>query len=131
MSTPVRKEMTSWLSPSVLARSAAEVVLSGLFANFADKRESEAGLSAETWGYGDAAAGDPFWFDYASDVGDGFSSTYAMARLFSDPQLTVGGVDTERGRFLVLGGDEVYPSASWQAYSERFVGPYAAALPAL
>ena len=34
-----------------------------------------------------------------------------------------------RGSLLVLGGDEVYPSASAQAYEDRMTGPYRAALP--
>ncbi len=29
----------------------------------------------------------------------------------------------------MLGGDQVYPSASWEAYRDRFVGPYRSALP--
>ena len=32
-----------------------------------------------------------------------------------------------RGRFLLLGGDEVYPSASREAYEQRFVRVYEAA----
>lgn len=34
-----------------------------------------------------------------------------------------------RGRFLVLGGDQVYPYASRRQYREHFVKPYTAALP--
>ncbi len=30
---------------------------------------------------------------------------------------------------LVLGGDEVYPTASAQAYEDRMTGPYRAAFP--
>ena len=111
--------MTSWLSPSVLARSAAEVVLSGIFAGFADKRETEAGLSAEMFACDPTATG-TYWFDYASDVGDGFDSTYTIASLMARDRLKVKGVETERGRVLVLGGDEVYPSAGEVAYRERF-----------
>jgi len=122
------KPMTSWLSPSVLARSAAEVVLSGLFANFADKREIEGGLSPETFECDPAATG-TYWLDYASDVGDGFNSTYTIARLLARDEIRLGKDTTERGRVLVLGGDQVYPSASWERYDKRFKQPYAAALP--
>ena len=38
-------------------------------------------------------------------------------------------VPTTRGSVLVMGGDEVYPSASSRAYEERTKGPYNAALP--
>lgn len=120
--------MVEWLAPRVLLHSAQEVVLSGLFANFADKRETMAGLSDEPFRYDQAAGDGDFWFDYASDVGDGFDPTYAIAQLLAQP-LTLGDVKTERGRLLVLGGDQVYPTASWEAYEERFRLPYSLALP--
>jgi hypothetical protein len=73
------------------------------------------------------------WIDFASDVGEGFSLTYTVAWLLSRPllKLTHDGApyETKRGRILVLGGDQVYPSASWGKYRDRFVGPYTAALP--
>lgn len=120
--------MVEWLAPRVLLHSAQEVVLSGLFANFADKRETMAGLSDEAFRYDQTAADTDFWFDYASDVGDGFDSTYAIAELLAQP-LTLGEARTERGRLLVLGGDQVYPTANWEAYEERFRLPYGLALP--
>jgi hypothetical protein len=125
--------MVEWLAPRVLLHSAQEVVLSGLFANFADKRETMSGLSDEAFRYDQAASDSDFWFDYTSDVGDGFDATYAIAKLLAQP-LALGSEDTEpvkteRGRLLVLGGDQVYPTASWEAYEERFRLPYSLALP--
>lgn len=80
---------------------------------------------------------DAFWFDYASDVGDGFHSTYYVAALLAQKSLHVRDTASDsaadvrtvlpRGRFLILGGDEVYPSASREAYELRFVRPYEAA----
>lgn len=80
---------------------------------------------------------DAFWFDYASDVGDGFHSTYYVAALLAQKALHVRDTASDsaaaartvlpRGRFLILGGDEVYPSASREAYELRFVRPYEAA----
>ncbi len=95
--------------------------------------QTMAGLSDEAFRYDQAAADTDFWFDYASDVGDGFDSTYAIADLLAQP-LALGHegaepVKTERGRLLVLGGDQVYPTANWQAYEERFRLPYGLALP--
>ena len=130
-----QRKMVQWLAPSVLAHSALEVAFSSLFANFADKREQMAGLSDEIFTPRDES--DPFWFDYASDVGDGFGPTYTVASMIARDSLNVRGIDaagkerkveTTRGRLLVLGGDEVYPSAKWSTYQERFTGPYAAAL---
>ena len=82
-----------------------------------------------------------FWFDYVADVGDGFSSTFHVAQALAQPQLTVlppagRGKDPadspalpalRRGSLLILGGDQVYPSASRERYDERFVKPYEAA----
>lgn len=78
-----------------------------------------------------------FWFDYAADVGDGFHSTYYVAALLAQESLCVRTSESDpdslfptplpRGRFLILGGDEVYPSASREAYEMRFVRPYEAA----
>jgi hypothetical protein len=38
-------------------------------------------------------------------------------------------VPTEMGKLLIMGGDQVYPSASKEEYEDRLVGPYRAALP--
>jgi len=146
--------MVPWLNPRFLVRAGIEVALSDLFARFADKREVEAGLPTETpptsprrltFRRSDAADVEPYtdesyrdddgalWFDYAADVGEGFDPTYTVAWLLAQPTLVLdsGGQahPTERGKFLILGGDQVYPSASWEAYRDRFVGPYRAALP--
>ena len=149
------KPMVPWLAPQFLIKAGLEVVVSGLFARFADKREVEAGLPTwvtrtlpegarppdpadddPEWGpdgrYAKAAARDEdgrLWIDYAADVGEGFDPTYTVASLLAREELTVGGNETRRGRILVLGGDQVYPSASWDEYRDRFVGPYRAALP--
>jgi hypothetical protein len=88
------------------------------------------------------------WFDYAADVGDGFNSTYYVASLLARDTLRVqnkakeesqtgrhcpsGSTDADseslpRGRFLILGGDQVYPSASRDGYELRFTRVYEAA----
>lgn len=74
---------------------------------------------------------DDLWFDFVADIGDGFDGTYSMAWLLGQPSLAVGGVDGElpRGRVLVMGGDEVYPTPSWRGYEDRTKGPYQAAMP--
>lgn len=151
--------MVEWLSPGGLIRAGLEVIVSGVFARFTDKREVEAGLPegmhvdepdrGPAPGHSESPAevdasrlyDNPrdrdehgaLWIDFASDVGEGFDPTYTIAWLLSRPSLPVPGPDgtheTKRGRLLVLGGDQVYPSASWPAYRDRFVGPYRAALP--
>jgi hypothetical protein len=74
------------------------------------------------------------WIDYVADIGDGWNSTYAIAYWLALKNLTLIGPDgqkeyqTERGRLLVFGGDEVYPSASRKQYKQRTVEPYRTAL---
>lgn len=70
--------------------------------------------------------GTAFWFDYTADTGDGWHATYAMALLTSSDHVRPEGHDTDlpRGRFLILGGDEVYPRASKDAYAKRLIWPF-------
>jgi hypothetical protein len=121
--------MVRWLRPSVLVGAAKEVAVSNLFARFADKRELQGGLPARWWDASGLAENGSLWLDFASDTGDGFGPTYAVASQLARDRLSMEGEDLPRGKLLVLDGDQVYPSASWEAYRDRFVGPYTAALP--
>ena len=141
--------MVPWLAPWFLVGAGHEVNESGRFARYTDKREVEAGLPTALYEPRDVENSDvvlpPYddtsyrdengdlWIDFASDVGEGFSPTYAVAWLLSRPRLKLihgeATYETKRGRIFVLGGDQVYPSASWDRYRDRFVGPYTAALP--
>lgn len=129
----VPMDPVEWLSPGVLFGSALEVALAGQFGRFADKRELLAVEEAMWWDA--SAAADPkkeFWFDFASDTGDGHPATSAIAKLLATDAPKVSGLEggkrLPRGRLVVLGGDQVYPSANWEDYQSRFVGPYSAAL---
>jgi hypothetical protein len=122
----VRRPEVRWLSPGLLARSGIEVIVSGTFGKFADKRELQREPQEEL-DYSDAA-GD-LWVDYLSDTGDGWEATYTMAWLLAQPTLQAGDETLPRGRVLLLGGDQVYPSASPEQYEDRFIGPFASALP--
>lgn len=120
--------MVPWLDPAVLADAALRVVLSRVFGEYADKREMQRLMDEPPHQY--AAAGDgAFWLDFVADLGDGFDATYAMASLLARPEIELGGEPTPRGTALVMGGDEVYPTASRDEYEARFRGPYAAAFP--
>ena len=93
-------------------------------------------------GLSDPAAG--FWLDFVADLGDGFDATYTVAWLLGQPSLPipldaeslvparadgVAGARTLRGQILIMGGDQVYPTASRNEYINRLAGPYEAALP--
>ena len=127
-----RKGMVQWLSPKELAATAARVLLSSVFGAYADKREIQAALPCpEPLSYADD---DELWVDFVADLGDAFGPTYAVASLLARPELALGiegGVrkPTQRGRLLVMGGDEVYPTPSIDDYRDHTLGPYRAALP--
>ncbi|MGH3546960.1 MAG: metallophosphoesterase, partial [Pseudonocardiaceae bacterium] len=71
--------------------------------------------------------------DYVADLGDGWNSTYTVARLLATEELKLdcdGETHaTERGQILVMGGDQVYPVPKAAEYQNRMLGPYRAALP--
>ncbi len=58
-----------------------------------------------------------------ADLGDGWNPTYAIADAISRESL----LDTRAGRVLVMGGDQVYPYPSRDAYARRTESPYTAA----
>jgi Calcineurin-like phosphoesterase len=72
------------------------------------------------------------WFDYVSDLGDGFDATYAIAYLLAQPQLQMKGYGDPllpRGNLVVMGGDQVYPTATRDDYTVKMRLPYSLALP--
>ena len=62
-------------------------------------------------------------------MGDGFDATYAIASLLAKVKLVIDGVQLPRGSALILGGDEVYPTATAHAYRFQIGAPYAFAHP--
>jgi hypothetical protein len=124
-----RKPMVGWFDPSQLLRTAVRAVLSDVFGQYADKREMQSALSPP--GVHDYTDLDEVWIDFVADLGDGFDSTYSIAWLLSRKTLPFEGLKepTQRGRILVMGGDQVYPTASREEYNDRMAGPYEAALP--
>ncbi|MEJ7764546.1 MAG: hypothetical protein WKF86_03525, partial [Acidimicrobiales bacterium] len=106
----VRRPMVRWFDPHQLLDTAVRVVVSGIFSSYADNRELQARRPAEVT---DRSGADDVWFDYVADLGDGWNSTYTVARLLATEELKLewdGETHvTERGRILVMGGDQVYP----------------------
>ncbi|MEA2190778.1 MAG: hypothetical protein QOI73_899 [Solirubrobacteraceae bacterium] len=121
----IRQPEVRWLDPSILAKAGVEVAVSGTFGKFADKRE----IQTQPQGPFDYSADGELWIDYLSDTGDGWAATQTMAWVLAQPSLTIGEQVLPRGRVLLLGGDQVYPTATPEAYEDRFKGPFAAALP--
>lgn len=125
------KAMVNWFDPRQLLRTAVRVAISTVFGEFADRREFFASARVIDWAdFQDGGAYDyrggkgDFWFDFVADTGDGWASTFAVASLLALPDLRVGEVETRRGQVLVMGGDQVYPTASREEYEDRLLGPF-------
>ena len=61
-----------------------------------------------------------FTMDFMADCGDGFNSSYTIARLLAQPTLRVSGRTLSRGNILLIGGDLAYPNPTRTNYEERF-----------
>ena len=109
---------------------------SAVFGNYADKRELQKVFDSSL--IVDAASR-PAARRRARTSGSTTSPTSATAStrrtrsaaLMAQPRCAVEGIDARAAAraMLVLGGDEVYPTASTRAYEDRTVGPYRSALP--
>jgi hypothetical protein len=125
--------MVSWFDPVQLIGTGVRVGVSAVFGSYSDKREIQAALAPAAKPRSEHADAEELWFDYVADLGDGFEPTYTVAHFLAQPSLPLERDDrrwdTKRGRLLVMGGDQVYPTATRTEYENRLVGPYRAALP--
>ncbi|SCG63487.1 metallophosphoesterase family protein [Micromonospora halophytica] len=116
-----------WLAPFLLISTGIRTLLAMLFGAYLDKRELQNALDARIARQVGPDGG--LWLDYVADLGDGFNATYSVAYLLAQPELVVDGHRLPRAQTLVMGGDQVYPSAGYEAYEDRCKGPYQAAMP--
>ena len=78
--------MVNWYDPKQLAFTSVKTVLSSVFGNFADRRELQAALDQDCKPF-DYSKKEALWFDYISDLGDGFNSTYTIASLLAREEM--------------------------------------------
>ena len=126
-----RQEMVNWLGPMGLAVTGLQSLMSSIFGSYADKREVQGAFALSRLFFDYSQETGDFVLDYVADLGDGFDSTYAVAWTLARAAIEPEGCDEAlpRGRLLVMGGDQVYPTAKLEQYRNRMLGPYAAALP--
>ena len=80
-------------------------------------------------------SGDGFWFDWMADCGDGFNSSYQVARTLAQPSIQAinesspNKVTLPRGQILLIGGDLCYPGPSEFNFENRFFRTFEDALP--
>lgn len=138
--TKTYPRMAHWFDPVLLLQLLNNVVVSSMFGQYADRRlmiaaldtvppEEHAKRAEEFRSRLKTDKQGGVWIDWVADLGDGFDSTYAVASLLAQKELKVGNVSLPRGEALVMGGDEVYPKATRQAYANQLRQPYAWAAP--
>lgn len=129
--------MTHWFDPVLLSKLLWNVIVSGMFGQYADRRLIMAALdTVTTTEHMQRATAHELtkdqdgavWIDFVADLGDGFDSTYAVALLLAPDHLDIDGLKLPRGQMLLMGGDEVYPAATADAYRNQLRDPYAFAL---
>ncbi len=135
--------MVAWYSPALLIETGSRHLISRIFGQYADQRIMQATVDgfapsvlttvAKRYDYSNKpqyTSEGAFWVDYVSDLGDGFDSTFAVASLISADSLDIPGAGQLPGsKLLIMGGDQVYPFPTRQAYRERLETPYKLALP--
>ncbi len=122
----------AWYSIPQLARTGIKVLLSSIFGEFTDRRELLALMAANEvhQHYEDYAKEEELWLDYVADAGDGFDACFTVARQMSRTQNSGReGEETQPGKILIMGGDQVYPTANIEEYENRLKGPYMYAFP--
>ncbi|MEZ4267356.1 MAG: hypothetical protein R3F39_13330 [Myxococcota bacterium] len=118
-----RRPMVAWYDPGQLAQTGLAAGVSALLGTRADHRLVEA-LAAEQPLYDYANAHDEVVIDYVADTGDGYASTRAIAEAVRDTPVAWDPAARFRRRAIVLGGDQVYPTATRREYEDRFVLPW-------
>ena len=76
----VRRPMVRWLDPHQLIDTAGRVLASGFSMSYTDSRLLQALFPCDVVDRSDAHE---LWFDYVSDLGDGWNPTYTVASLLA------------------------------------------------
>lgn len=81
---PKKKAMVGWYDPRQLINTGIQVLASDLIGTRFDARREEALAAKQSdLPHDYSAFGADFWFDFMADTGDGWESTFAMAKLVS------------------------------------------------
>ncbi len=124
MQTRKRLGMVDWYSPTQLAKTGIDTVVSTVLGASIDTRRLQAGEGSDEDCIIDYSGKKELCFDYMADTGDGWDSTYSLAYLLMRPEIEVSGQHLKRADILIMGGDEVYPVASEELYWKRLIRPF-------
>eukprot|EP00002_Diphylleia_rotans_P017972 TRINITY_DN3481_c0_g1_i6.p1 TRINITY_DN3481_c0_g1~~TRINITY_DN3481_c0_g1_i6.p1 ORF type:complete len:585 (-),score=84.59 TRINITY_DN3481_c0_g1_i6:67-1821(-) len=121
-----------WFSLHTLASTLFHAIVSGIANAHVDFRLLQS-IAEQKESVHDYASLDEIWIDYVCDTGDGFDATYSILNLIARDSLSMEWANqsyhTQRGRILIMGGDEVYPVANYREYLNRLIFPMRAAFP--
>jgi hypothetical protein len=145
----------SWFDVRQLMATAAQSFAATVVGPMTGRREIMAALApvdADIKDIPDYTNEDKLWIDYVADSGDGWNATHSVAWLIGRNALNLdeeelaqvqqpipanGAEDTDRsvagltrlehGKLLILGGDQVYPTATKVNYQKRFVDVFRSA----
>ena len=124
MQTKKRLDMVDWYSPTQLAQTGIDTLVSTVLGASIDTRRLQVGEGGDDDCIIDYSGQKELCFDYMADTGDGWDSTYSLAYLLMRPEIDVSGQRLKRADMLIMGGDEVYPVASQELYSQRLIEPF-------
>jgi hypothetical protein len=144
-----RQQQVSWFDTRNLLATGSQALAAAIVGSMSGRREIMAALEPGTHDSFDYPDKEDIWIDFVADTGDGWNATASVAWLVGrdglvldpdgkpTPQPIPGDCTTEglppvadgqlllpAGKLLILGGDEVYPTASSEAYQQRFIDPF-------
>lgn len=151
--TLTREARVSWFDLRQLWATALKTVSATVVGSMSGRREIMAALEGYVGRPYPLHETDDLWLDYVSDCGDGWNASFSVAWLLGRDALVVKAVAADgsgrateqpipptctaelslqpeadelllhHGNPLILGGDQVYPTASIETYQNRFVDP--------
>ena len=112
-----------WLAPFLLISTGIRTLLAMLFGAYLDKRELQNAFGDDVV-RAQVGPDGGLWLDYVADLGDGFNATYSVAYLLAQPRADGRtGTGCPAAQTLVMGGDQVYPSAAYDGVRGPVQGP--------
>jgi hypothetical protein len=142
-----QEKQVRWFSVRQLISTALQTLAATVVGSMSGRRELMSALDPEMKLSGDYSDQKELWLDYVADAGDGWNATMSVAWLLGrdaialrkdrketpqpisptqqevEPQIE-NTLRLQHGQVLVFGGDEIYPTASAEAYQSRLVDPY-------
>lgn len=142
-----RESAVSWFDMRQLLATGSKTLAATIVGSMSGRREIMAALDPDCASLPSYADRDELWIDYVADTGDGWNATMSIAWLIGRDALELDSAGAPRpqpipkncrneaeaakdealrlpyGQILVVGGDQVYPTASPETYQKRFAHP--------